>query len=168
MAKRPRSRSQDAKGSGAERRRAIRFNAFVRADYELGDRSTFGYSSNLSAGGLLLRGATHLEVGQPLAIALHLKSEPQPVKLKCVVRTILRGPAPGAGLEFLAGQDKAIAAVRRYIDEQIVAGLEASLARSLSNVANVCLLGGYYVEVGRTDDAVDLYRRALDADPAAM
>ena len=54
------------------------------------------------------------------------------------------------------------------IDSQHVARLEHSLARSLSNEGNVQLLAGFYAENGRVDEAVDLYRRALDEHPEVL
>src|SRR5512138_1123954 len=168
MNDRPHSKAGAAWPSAVDRRRSTRFKVFLRADYEVGSHRTFNFASNLSAGGLLLNGATRLEVGARLAIGLHLKTEPRPVMLRAVVRSVSRGARPSAGVAFLPDQEKAVAAVRRFIQEEIVAALEAGLARSLANTANVCLLAGHLVEVGRPHEAVALYERALEKTPTAL
>ncbi|HET9555315.1 MAG TPA: PilZ domain-containing protein, partial [Anaeromyxobacteraceae bacterium] len=164
------SKSQGSKSAAtgaAERRRGVRFAVMLRVDYEAGGRGTFSFSSNLSTAGVQLRGATRLAVGDELPVALHLKTERQPVRLQAVVRHVSGGAGGGAGLEFLPGQAEAVEAIGRFIDEELIGKLEASLARSLTSTPSVVLLAGHYVQVGRVDDAVDLYRRALEATPAA-
>ncbi|MGB8933135.1 MAG: PilZ domain-containing protein, partial [Anaeromyxobacteraceae bacterium] len=161
------SKTEATSAEAADRRRFVRVPVMLRVDYAAGDRGTFAYSSNLSTGGIHLRGSTKLEVGQQVTLELHLKTEPQPVKLKSIVRDV-GGGSPGAGLEFLPGQDKPLGAVRRFIEDEIIAKLEVSLAASLTNSSNVGTLAGYYVETGRIDEAVDLYWRALQVTPAAL
>ena len=118
----------------------------LRVDYPAGGRTTFSYSSNLNTTGVRLRGATRLEVGQELPLRLHLRTAPEPVELAAMVRHVGR---EAAGLQFLPGQTEAVAAVQRFLQEEIVGKLEASLARSAANVGQVDLLAAYYLEVGR-------------------
>lgn len=166
------SKKHAAPGSGtpdwADRRRSVRFAVMIRVDYPSGGRTRFAYSSNLSTTGVYLRGDFAFEVGKRLALALTLKTEELPVRISAVVRNLRGGSSPGAGLEFLPGQELPLAAVRRFLEAEHVAKLEASLARSLSNGRNVALLAGYYVELGRAEEALDLYRRAVDANPTSL
>jgi hypothetical protein len=162
-----RSGSREA-AAGEAARRSVRFGVMLRVDYPVGDRRTFSFSSDLSATGVFLRSATKLEVGQTLPVDLHLKGLPQPLTLSAIVRRVVGGATPGAGLEFAPGQDEAIAAVRRFIDDEMIAKLEASLSRRIINPADVVQLGGYYLELGRHDDAMELLRRALEVHPSSL
>src|SRR5512143_3577501 len=118
----------------------------LRVDYPMGSRNAFGYSANLSRTGLHLRGAVKLAVGDAVPLALHLKTEPAPVPVDAVVRSLRGGSAPGVGLEFVPRDGEAVEAVHRFVEQELLAKYEAGLARSLGNVDAVVLVASYYVE----------------------
>ncbi|MBN1961269.1 MAG: PilZ domain-containing protein, partial [Deltaproteobacteria bacterium] len=148
------------------RRRSVRFAIMQRVDYKIGDRSTFNYSSNLSASGLFIRGATKFKVGEQISIKLHLNRKDPPLFIRCIVRRIKEdGDEAGAGLEFIEEQDKAFSRIRQFIEEELIKKIEANLQRSITNTNNLILLATYYFEIGRIDDALSLYRRGIETNP---
>jgi len=139
----------------------------LRVDYPLSGRSAFGYTSDLSRTGLYLRGAVKVAVGDALPLALHLRTEAEPVAIDAVVRNVRGGASPGVGLEFTPRRKDALAAVHRFVAEELAGKLEAAIERAPGNAGAVAQVAGYYLETDRAGEAEALYRRALGANSAA-
>ena len=135
MGKRPKSKAGATDPGAADRRRSARFKVFLRADYSVGDHRTFSYSSNLSAGGLMLSGATRLEVGAALASEAHAQAE----KELAVRRRELEGELEArskAAEKTLAEERNELRAGRTALDRASdeLAEREAQLGRQLKKL----------------------------------
>jgi hypothetical protein len=164
---RPKTEPEAEGGAARDRRRSVRFPIMLRVDYPLAGRNAFGYTANLSRAGLFLRGSARIEAGAQLRLSVHLGAGQEPVEVEAVVRSVRAGTAPGLGLEFLPRQPRALEAIHRFIAEELVAKHEAALSRSPGNLGAVGLIAAWYLETDRADEAEQLYRRAVEANPAA-
>jgi hypothetical protein len=78
------------------------------------------------------------------------------------------GPEAGVVIEFAPGQDGALRTLRKFIEHYCVAKLEETVGRSPRAVDKVLHLCGYYEEVGRENDAIQLLRRAVEANADSL
>ena len=152
-----------------DKRQAIRFPVIQRVDYELGDRKTFNYSTDLSARGLFLRNTKGLEMGTALELHLNLKGRKTPLMVRGTVRRMTAvGREPGVGIEFSPGQDEVVAEIRTFLEQEVVSKLEDTIRRSLTSASTVVQVAAYYLETGRRQDALDLCRRGVQASPKSL
>ncbi|HZN91813.1 MAG TPA: PilZ domain-containing protein, partial [Myxococcales bacterium] len=155
MAKAPKPKRPDA-------RPHVRFPAMLRVDYPgPGGRPAFAYTSHVSAGDLLLRAG--LKEGEPLELTVSLGTREQALALKGTVR----GPeGDGTVLVVLdPDQEEALQQLRAFIEKQYVKKLEEAVARSPRAADKALELAGYYVEVERGSDAVEVLRKTAQTSP---
>ena len=137
MAKPAKEKRPDSSGS-SESAPLVRFAGMVRVDYVAAGRATFSFTSQVSTGELVLRGARGLAEGEVLELKVTLGDKERPSLLS---GTVTGEPADDGTLLSLDGSsDAALKTLRTFIEQNYVAKLEESVGRSLRSVDSVLQL----------------------------
>jgi hypothetical protein len=142
----------------SNKRRFVRFPAMCRVEYKVGERSTFVFTQDLSLGGMQLRNVKSLARGDTLTFHLHLIDGAKPVGVEGLVQRL---SGTSAGVTFLPEQEPAIQAVHEFIGQRLISRAAERASGSSGSASQVADLAMYYCEIGRIDDALELYRKSL-------
>ncbi|MCA9624472.1 MAG: PilZ domain-containing protein [Myxococcales bacterium] len=101
---------------GAEHRRFVRvpFNGEVAVSGAVSGRNR---ASDISLGGLYLEALQAWERGEVLGLEFRLHRDERPVKVRG--RVVYVDPGVGAGIDFIDPPSDVVAAIKRFVDEQL-------------------------------------------------
>src|SRR5688500_17983806 len=104
-----------------DQRKCWRFAAACRVEYEVRGRLSVAFASDLSQGGVLLRSAGDLQVGQTLTLRVHLEDGGAPLETPAEV---LRKDAKGVTVRFMDDTGVVRDRIRAYVRGTLVPALE--------------------------------------------
>ncbi len=139
----------------SNKRNRVRFGVVWRVDYRVGNRKTFAFTRDVSTAGMLVRGGNDLEVGAEVDFTLHIGLS----DLLSLRGKVVRSEGRDIAVSFIASEAD-IDQIRVSIDEQLVNRLTDRLKLG-SGVERAVDLASYYLENGRSDDALELFHVAL-------
>jgi hypothetical protein len=154
------TRGRDAAALG--KRRYWRVRATCKVEYAVGSQRSSVFMENLSQGGMVLKAAPGLAIGNELDFTLHLDDEDAPLKIRGAVLRM----GGGVAVRFLP-RDKEAKRLRAYFTARIQQ-LEPAMQRSRPPLAKVVDLAALYRELERPEDAARCCRRGLEGNPRAI
>ncbi len=140
------------------RRRFVRFAAMCKVEYAVDERVTFAFSQNLSVGGMLLRNARGLVPGENIDFVINASESNARIKIRGNIVRLIGGDV---AVRFVEAQASAEKELRAYVDDHLVSKMAERVSAAASTAQQVHDLAMYYREIGRVEEARELYQRAI-------
>ena len=132
---------------GKERRKHWRLPLRCQVEYEFDGKTAAAFADNLSRGGLFLRGAQHLPVGQVLELAIHLEGQAGPLTIRGqIVGLNLDATNGGVHVSFVDSREEKIQQVQRYIEGQLLPKFESVVKELWPKAAQFIGLAGVHAD----------------------
>lgn len=136
-----------------------------RVEYTVEGRTTFVFTQDLSLGGMQLRNVKLLARGAAVTFHLHLADSGKPVQVQGLVQRVADG---SAGITFPPGQEAAVAAISDFVNQRLISRAAERAVGASGSASQIADLAMYYGEIGRIDDAIELYRKSLQKRPQEL
>lgn len=114
---------------------------------------------NLSQSGMLVAPAPSLSTGIETRFQLHLETDDEAIGVRGGVIAVA---SDGVHVRFVGDLGVVQGRVRQLAELSIVPELETSLGDAVRDIDKLLQLAAWYHELGRTENAVDLYRTVLE------
>ena len=141
-------------------RRPQRFSASLRVEYSVDERPNISFTSNLSRDGMSLRSAPVLPAEPLTRFSIKLDDGGEPLVINGRAG---EDPNGSPRVLFAPNQPEAMARLDAYIAHQVLPKLEKACDSRRPDGDKLVSLGGFYLEMGRTEEAWALWRKGVEA-----